>query len=270
MDVIYKKAGHIELIRYRDGKRFLKVGVVDRVSFVTDLKKSAILNSNTAFDGFCKTGMSARIEIRLSGFQQKFYSALTAMKEPQPEYVEASILTVAGVMPISKLVNPGTLRVIDELGVPSQDPYSVTISRTPVSPCDIAVYDEDNNPLAYTENEPGEGEFRTAGQELFFNMASAGSGLVIAYDATGIGFSRMQMDNNNMSTDIFSLRIAGEATLRKRRDALMFDAITIDRVIPVGNISLPERQKEAKGWEFALQLLPPRRGRYAVQFATQV
>mgnify|MGYP001174296727 FL=1 len=269
MDVIYKKAGNIELVRYRDGKRFLKAGVVQSISFISTISHSTIANGNASFDDIFKTGMSARIEISLNSFQQKLYSALTDIKDIDPINIDAYILSIAGLMPIVQIADLGTMRVIDESGVCPEEPHSITLSRTPISPSDIVVYDENNEPYTYTENSPGEREFMVSGRELYFNTAAVGKEFVVAYDATGVNISKMQMVDR-MSNDIFSLTITGESFLAKNDGVVRFDAIYFDRVMPVGEISQPVRQKEPQSWRFALQVLKPRQGMRAIDFAIQV
>ena len=269
MDVIYQKVGNIELVRYRDGKRFLKAGIVQSISFISTIAQSTLTSGNAAFDDIFKTGMSAGIEISLNSFQQKLYSTLTDIKDIDLVSIDAYILSIAGLMPIVQIADLGTMRVIDESGVRPEEPHSITLSRTPISPSDIVVYDENNEPFSYTENAPSEMEFRVSGRELYFNAAAVGKEFVVAYDATGVNIGRMQMDDR-MSSDIFSLAITGEASLRKDSGAIKFDAITFDRVMPVGEMSQPGRQKEPQGWRFTLQVLRPQHGRRAIDFAIQV
>jgi len=269
LDVIYQKAGNIELVRYRDDKRFLKVGVVQSISFINTIAQSTLVNSNAAFDDIFKTDMSARIEISLNSFQQKFYSVLTDIKDVDPANIDICILSITGLMPTIQILDFGTMRVIDESGVHPEEPHSITLSRTPISPGDIVVYDEDNNLFTYTDDEPNEREFRVSGRELYFNAVTMGKEFVVAYDTTGVNIGRMQMDNS-MSSDIFSLTVTGEAVLRKDSGIVKFDAITFDRVMTVGVVPYPTRQKEPQGWNFTLQVLKPRPGRNAIDFAIQV
>jgi len=269
LDVIYKKAGNIELVRYRDGRRFMKAGIVQSISFISTIAQSTLTSGNAAFDDIFKTDMSARIEISLNSFQQKLYSALTGIKDTDPINIDTCILSIIGLMPTIQILDFGTMRVIDESGVHPEEPYSITLSRTPISPSDIVVYDENNKLFTYTEDEPGEREFLVSGRELYFNAVTMGKEFVVAYDATGVNIGRMQMDDC-LSSDVFSLTITGEASLRKDSGTIKFDAITFDRVMPVSEISQPGRQKEPQGWNFTLQVLKPRSGRNAIDFAIQV
>jgi hypothetical protein len=268
VDVVYTKAGNIELVRYRDNKRFLKAGVVQSIAFSSNIESATMLDGNSAFDRLYRTGFSPKVDITLNSFQQKLYSAITDLRETEPDSIAAPVLTMGGLMSEEELLDCGTMRVIGEYRVPPGKRNSITLPRTPFSPRDIVVCDEENEPLAYTEDYPAEGYFRPAGRELFFNASAVGKMFVVAYDATGVDVDRSQMDDR-MSNDIFRLTITGEAILRNGKRTAVFDALTFDRVMAVNEIAAPARQKEPQGWRFTMQVLSPRSGRCAVDFVIQ-
>ena len=268
MDVIYKKAGHIELIRLRDGKRFLKTGVVQSIFFSPSLSTANVTDGNSSFGHQFTAGLSGQVRITLSSFQQKLYNALTTLAESEPKVIQTYTLSITGTFPLINALNYGTLRVLEDHGIPAREPYAITISRTPVSPPDILVFGENNEPFTYTEGEPVEGEFKVAGREITFYPGDAGKWVTVAYEATGVDIKRFGIEES-AGHDVFSLNVTGEAVLRSDEGVVKIDALTFNRVMPVGEIPPPERRKEPQTWSFTLQGLKPKPGREAVAFTIE-
>lgn len=246
MELVYKKAGRIELIRYRDNKRFLKNGVVQSLAPTITNNTANLADGNTAMDLTFSTGKAAQVTVNLNSFQPSLYAALVA-----GDVTDGSNVAI---------------RKIEENTIPSASPYTVTLTKTPVNGS-IVIHNEDDSPFVSAGSSPAIGQYSVSANVVTFNSADAGKEVIIAYDVSSTA-KRMQLsaDANN---DVFRLIVAGEAVLKKDEGITKLDAITFDRVMPTGEIPWPTRQKEPQGWNFTLQVLPPRPGYKAVDYAVE-
>ncbi len=161
MDVIYEEAGHIELVRLSDGKRFLKTGVVQSISLTPTNNVVTVIDGNCSYDMLFSIGKVVNVNITLNSFQPKLHSALSSFKEVDPQAVTSYVLTMGGgVIPLVDILDVGTMRIVKEYGIPPSQ--IVTLPKTPLSPADIVIHNENGVPFLYTEDEPQEGEFSVA------------------------------------------------------------------------------------------------------------
>lgn len=245
MDLVYKKAGHIELIRYRDNKRFLKNGVVQSLAPRITNNTTTLADGNSAMDLVLSSGKASQVTVNLNSFQPVLYAALVA----------ADVTDETGF----------AVRKIEENSVPSASPFTVTLAKTPTG--DPVVHNEDDSPFVKVASSPATGQFSVSANVVTFNSTNANEEVIIAYD-TSVDASRMQL-SAEANNDVFRLIVAGEAVLRKDEGTTKLDAITFDKVMPTGEIPWPTRQKEPQGWNFTLQVLPPRPGYKIVDYAVE-
>lgn len=245
MELIYKKAGHLELFRYRDSRRFLKNGIVQSLAPRITNNTTTLADGNSAMDLVLSSGKASQITANLNSFQPLLYAAMVA----------AEITNETGF----------AVRKIEENSVPSAAPFTVTLTKTPTG--NPVIHNEDDSPFIKVSSAPATGQFSVSANVATFNSVNANEEVIIAYD-TSINANRMQLsaDANN---DVFRLIVAGEAVLKKDEGTTKIDAITIDRVMPTGEIPWPTRQKEPQGWNFTLQVLPPRPGYKIVDYAVE-
>lgn len=245
MELIYKKAGHLELFRYRDSRRFLKNGIVQSLAPRITNNTTTLADGNSAMDLVLSSGKASQITANLNSFQPLLYAAMVA----------AEITNETGF----------AVRKIEENSVPSAAPFTVTLTKTPTG--NPVIHNEDDSPFIKVSSAPATGQFSVSANVATFNSVNANEEVIIAYD-TSINANRMQLsaDANN---DVFRLIVAGEAVLKKDEGTTKIDAITIDRVMPTGEIPWPTRQKEPQGWNFTLQVLPPRPGYEIVDYAVE-
>ena len=126
MELVYKKAGHLELLRYRDSKRFLFTGVVQSLVPSITGKSATLEDGNSDWDYEFSTGKEGQITVNLNSFVPRLYAALVAS-----EYKEESNLAI---------------RRIEEISVPAGSPYSVELKKTPEANT-IVIVNEDDSPF---------------------------------------------------------------------------------------------------------------------------
>lgn len=247
MELIYKKAGRIELIRYRDGKRFLKNGVVQSLAPQITNNTATLADGNSAMDMVFSSGKAAQVTVNLNSFQPTLYAALVA----------GEVTDDTG----------ATVRRIEEHTIPETAPYTITLSRTPVTNS-VVVHDEDDKEFTLGATTPTAGQFIVTNNTLTFAAEDAGKEIVVAYDVDVTNAKRMQL-SAEANNDTFRLIVAGEAVLRKDEGTTKLDTIIFDRVMPTGDIPWPARQKEPQGWSFTLQVLKPRPGYKVVDYVVE-
>lgn len=245
-ELIFKKAGNIELIRYKDSKRFLKNGVVQSLAPKITNKTTTLANGNAAMDDVFSAGKDAQVTVNLNSFQPKLFAALVAA-----DFLEGS---------------SATIRRIEETTIPEASPYTGTLQRTPVSGT-IVVHDENDSPFTLVSTTPSTGQYSVSASTITFCSVDAGKEVIIAYDVSA-NSKRMQL-SANANNDTFRMIISGETVLRKDEGTTKIDAITFDRVMPTGDIAWPSREKEPKGWNFTLQVLRPRPGYNVVDYVVE-
>ncbi len=245
MELVYKKAGHIELIRYKDSKRFLKNGVVQSLAPSITNNTVTLPDGNSAMDLVFSSGKAAQVVVNLNSFQPALYAALVA----------------------SDLIdeNNAIIRKIEEFSVPSASPFTVTLTKTPDG--DPVIHNEDDSPFVKVSSTPATGQFSVSSNVVTFNSVNADEEIIIAYDVkTDSKQMGLSAEANN---DTFRLSVAGETVLKKNEGITKLDTITFDRVMPTGEIPWPTRQTEPQGWSFTLQVLKPRPGYNVVNYVVE-
>ena len=242
-ELLYKKAGHLELIEYAagvDSTRHLFNGVVESLTPDIELLNTSLPNGNSNFDDTFSNGMKAKVAVKLSSFQPTLYAALTA-----------------------GTVTSGTnvIRKIDEKTIPASSPFTVVLPKTPSGT--PVIHNGDDSPYV-SASAPASGQFSYTGASVTFNSADAGKEVLVAYDVSGTNNKMSLADNANGKK--FRLIVAGEAVLYKAEETSKIDAITFDVVKPSGTIAWPERSKTPKGWSFAMEIQRPRAGYNAVDY----
>ena len=244
MELIYKKAGNIELIEYAagiDSTRHLKNGVVESLTPDVELLTTTLPNGNSNFDDTFSNGMKGKVVVKLSSFQPVLYAAL----------VNGSV--VAGT---------DIIRKIEANTIPSASPYTIALAKTPTGT--PVVHNGDDSPYV-SASAPTTGQFSVSGASVTFNSADAGQELIIAYDVTPSSSNKMEVAESGSSKS-FRMIISGEASLYKDENTTKLDAITFDVVKPSGAIAWPERSKTPKGWSFTLDIQKPRAGYKPVSY----
>jgi len=246
MELVYKKAGRIELIRYKDSKRFLKNGVVQSLAPQITNNTTTLPDGNSAMDMMFSGGKAAQITVNLSSFQPSLYAALVA----------GDVTDETGF----------SIRKIEENSVPAASPFAVTLTKTPVTDT-VVIHNEDDSPFVKVSSDPATGQYSVSSNVVTFSSTNANEEVIVAYDVSS-DVRRMQL-SAEANNDAFRLIVAGEAVLNKDEGTIKLDAITFDRVMPTGDIPWPTRQKEPQGWNFTLQVLKPRPGYKVVDYVVE-
>ncbi len=248
MELVYKRAGHLELFRYRDSKRFLYNGIVQSIAASITNNTVDLEDGNSDFPYTFSTGKTgSSVTFNLNSFNPMLYAALSAS-----EYVEENDLAI---------------RRIEEISVPSESPYTVTLKKTPEA-ATLVVVNEDNSPFVENPTDPGLGEYSLVSSTLTFNEGDAGTKLVVAYDYTASEARKMEMAEQT-NDDIFRVTVAGEATRKDNEGIVIPDALTFDRMRVTGDLAWPTRQREPQTWSFTMTIQKPRPGYKAVDYRVE-
>ena len=247
MELIYKKAGHLELLRYKDNKRFLFTGVVQSLVPSITGKSATLEDGNSDWDYEFSTGKEGQITVNLNSFVPRLYAALVAS-----EYKEESNLAI---------------RRIEEISVPSESPYSVELKKTPEAST-IVIVNEDDSPFV-SGSPVVKGGYKVSGDTVEFNSADAGTYLMVAYDYKAATGRQSGMDEQTHD-DIFQATITGEACRKDNESIVIADSMTFDRTKATGELAMPPRQSEPAGWNFTLKVLKPRPGYKVVDHRIEV
>lgn len=248
MELVYKRAGHLELFRYRDSKRFLYNGIVQSIAASITNNTVDLEDGNSDWPWTFSTGKTgSNVTFNLNSFNPMLYAALTAS-----EYAEENDLAI---------------RRIEEISVPSESPYTVTLKKAPEADT-LVLVNEDNSPFVESTSPPSTGKYSLASSTLTFAKEDAGISLVAAYDykASKAGHMEMAEQTNN---DVFRVTVAGEATRKDNEGIVIPDSLTFDRMIASGELAWPTRQREPQGWNFTMTIQKPRPGHKAVDYRVE-
>lgn len=246
MELVYKRAGHLELFRYRDSKRFLYNGIVQSIAATITNNTVDLEDGNSDFPWTFGTGKTgSNIVFNLNSFNPMLYAALSAS-----EYAEKTDLAI---------------RRIEEISVPSESPYTVTLQKTPETDT-IVVVNEDNSP--FVKDGTGAGSYSAVSAELTFEEVDAGESLVVAYDYEASEGRHMEMSEQT-NDDIFRVTVAGEATRKDNESITIPDALMFDRMRATGELAWPSRQREPQTWNFTMTIQKPRPGYKAVDYRVE-
>lgn len=248
MELLYKKAGHIELYRYRDGKRFLYNGVVQSISASVTKNSFTVADGNRTFDHTFDSGMSGQVTVNLNSFVPSLYGGLASGESVDNE--------------------TGTIHVVEEITVPDEAPYTVALKRTPTAGT-LVVVDEDNEEFEESENEPvAAGQYKLTDGTLAFADADAGKMLVVAYDVQAA--TQEISISEEAKSDVWRVTVIGEAQLFHNDGVTKADNLIIDRAKVTGDLNMPTRQKgEASSWSFTLAVQAPRPGHDPVTYKVE-
>jgi len=244
LELVYKKAGSIELIEYAagvDSTRHLKNGVVESLVPDIELLTTSLPNGNSNFDDIFSNGMKGKVVVKLSSFQPTLYAAL----------VNGTVTS-----------GTNTIRKIEETTIPAASPYTVVLAKTPAGT--PVIHNGDDSPYV-SATTPATGQFSYTGASVTFNSADAGAELILAYDVSSATSSKMELDEA-ASGKKFRMIIGGQAGLYKDEATTKIDAITFDVVKASGAIAWPERSKTPKGWSFTMEVQKPRGGYKPVSY----
>lgn len=246
-ELVYKRAGHIELIRYRDSKRFLFNGVVQSLVPSITNNVSELEDGNSDWNYVFSAGKAGTLTVNLNSFQPRLYAALiTATFEDETDL---------------------NIRRIQEITVPSESPYTVELLKTPEED-NINLVNEDDSPFVKTGTSPAAGEFSVSADTLEFNSADAETYLVVAYDYKSTNAKQSQLPES-VNDDNFRLTIAGEAVLKHDEGTRKVDSMTFDKVRAEGEVAMPSRQREPQTWTFNMRVLRPRPGQKVVDYRVE-
>ena len=246
-ELVYKRAGHLELFRYRDGRRFLFNGVVQ--SLVPSITKNTteLEDGNSDWPHVFSTGMAGSLVVNLNSFQPRLYAALVTA-----EYEEKEDLNI---------------RKIEDIGVPAASPYTVSLARSPATDT-LVIVNENDSPFVKVSSDPDAGEYAVTEQVVEFSSADKETHLVAAYDVQTTKAQQLQLPEQT-NDDVFRVTIAGNAVMKDNEAIEKIDELTFDRMRAEGEIAMPTRQREPQGWNFTMRVLKPRAGFKVVDYKVE-
>ena len=244
MELVFLKAGHLELVRYRDSKRFLYNGVVQSLIPSVTPKSATLEDGNKEWDYDYATGKDGQVQVNLNSFVPSLYAALIGAS-----YEDKQNLAI---------------RRIEELTVPAGSPYTVKLAKEPdvsggaANP--LTIVNEDDSPFTKVSMVPtNTGEYSVSADTVTFHSSDAETFLVAAYDYKANAGRQFKLPEKT-TDDIFRVTIAGEAVKKDDQSIVIADSMTFDRMKPTGEIAMPTRQKDPQGWNFTMKVLAPRPG----------
>lgn len=248
-DLVYKRAGHVKLVRRRDGKVFQAAGIVQSISPLNLNRASQnVTDGNNAFDRTFSNGATGGITLNLNSFNPTFWAAV------------ASATAETG-----KTVN---IPKYEEILVPESAPYTVTLKATPVSGT-VVIVDENNEEFTDAGGAPAaEGEYQLTTDTLTFYSGDAGKKLVVTYEKQSTSATEVSITGQE-NVDVFELTVYGEAVLADDEGTSKADAVIFDSVMALGDLNHPTRQKEIQGYSVSFTLQPPRPGKKAVRYLVE-
>lgn len=247
-NIIYPQAGKIILVKYgSDGTlNFNASNIVANTGEVQSIAPGATFNTSELADGnshfpvgVYDTGIGGQITVTMATFQPALYAALVGGT------FEEGIAD--------------TLWATDEgFTVPSESPYTVTLTHTPKTKGTLIVLDNASSPFTKSETTPGVGQFSLASNTLKFNSMDAGKEIFVTYEWSATEVSKLALPVSGMRPALHAI-ISTEAT---GPDGIgVVDAnIIIDKCKAIGDINQPTQQHEPQNWSFTLRVLKPRAG----------
>ncbi len=247
-ELIYKRAGHLEMFRYRDEKRFLFNGVVQSLTPSLTNNTTEVEDGNSDWPYEFSTGKAGQVTVNLNSFQPRLYAAL-----------------VAGTYEDDK--TDFAIRRIEEYTVPSESPYTVTLKKTPAT-ATLVIVNENDSPFVSAGSASAAGEYSISASTLTFHEDDAEEILVMAYDYEAANAHQMTLADA-VNDDMFRVTIAGEAVNKENEAIVKYDSMTFDRMRASGEISMPPRQREPQGWNVTLKMIKPRPGFKVVDYRVE-
>lgn len=248
MELIYKKAGHLELFRYRDSKTFLFNGIVQSLTPSITSNVTELENGNSDWPIVLSSGKAGSVAVNLNSFNPRLYAALVTA-----DYTDETDLNI---------------RRIEEITVPAGSPYTVKLGKK-LEDSNLVIVNEDDSPYAKVSDTPNKGEYSYSSGTLTFCSDDAETVLVVAGDYKAANAHHLQLPEK-VNDDVFRVTVAGEAVKRENESISRVDALTFDRMRAEGEIAMPPRQKEPTGWSFTMRLLDPRPGYKVVDYKVEV
>lgn len=245
-ELVYKSAGHIELFRHRDSKSFYFNGVVQSIVPKITNKSKTLEDGNSDWDFEFSAGRAGDITINLNSFQPKLYAAIVASTLEDKTNL--------------------AIRKIDEYAIPVVSPFTVQVAKTPTG--NIVIVNQDDSPFVSVGSAPAIGQYSVSADTFTFSSADTGKAVVIAYDFTAALASQMQLEAQ-ANNDVFKMTVAGQGVDKDNEAVTHCDAMIFDRVMPIGDVSMPPRQKEPAGWNFNMKVMKPRPGYKVVDYRVE-
>lgn len=247
-ELIFKKAGHIKLVRRSDSKVFQATGLVQSIQSNMNRNSQAVPDGNNAFDYTYSNGATATITVNLTSWNPTFWGAV------------ASATTATG--------QTANIPKYEEITVPSTGPYTVTLKATPAAST-IAIVDVNNTNYVSNASPTTTGQYNLATNTITFASADAGKKLFVTYAVSSTTATQITVSGQE-NISVFELTVIGECVLQSDEGTAKGDAIIFDGVMPLGDLNMPQRQKQP-GAEYSVTftLQPPRAGNQAVTYIVE-
>ncbi len=247
-NIIYPKAGKIILVKYNpDGTlNFNPSNIVANVGEVQSIAASSTFNTSELADGnslfpvgVYDTGIGGQITVTMATFQPALYAALVGGTFEE------------GVA--------DTLWTTDEgFTIPSESPYTVTLTHTPKTGGTLIVLDNASSPFTQVGSSPAVGQFSLTSNTLTFNSADAGKEIFVTYEWSATQVSKLSLPVSGMRPALHAI-ISTEASTPDKTGVVDVNII-IDKCMATGDINQPTQQREPQNWSFNLRVLKPRAG----------
>lgn len=247
--IIYPRSGKFVLVKYNtdgtltpsDDTIVAANGVVQSVEASVTINTSELADGNSDFPmGVFDVGKTGQLVITMSSFQPALYAALMGSKV---EEEDSATLWAAE----------------EEITVPSESPYTVTLSHTPKSDGTLVIVNDEGSPLVKApSSSPSTGQYSVSAATVEFASTDAGKIMFATYEWTASQVTKMGLPEVG-SRPVLHAIISTEAT--DEGELTKYDAnIIVDKCKAIGDINQPTQQREPQAWNFTLRVLKPRPG----------
>lgn len=249
--IIFSKAGKILLTKYVNGKPVRSPeNSLFRNGIVQQITPSITINGTPITDG----------------------NSLWAAANPDTS-IEGSIAVQLGYMPpdlyafimgdkIEELETDSFPVIDEEITVPDEAPYEVTLKHMPITDS-LIVVDVDGKPLTVVADTPNAGEYTLSGEKLTFSAEDAGKSLFVTYDYLANNVTRFGLPKKPVRA-AFHLVITGEATGEDER--IYETALIVDKCKVMGAINPAQQGGTPNPVTITFTILKPRGNLRAVDY----
>jgi hypothetical protein len=241
LDLVYKKAGYLELTRISDSREFLVPAVVESVVAAITPKVTKLPDGNSYYEYQFTTGLDAKVTVKLSTFLPQLHAALAG----------ASVTTPS----------TNVMRVHDQGVIPAASPFTYALAQAIGGT--IIINDNTDSPMVSAASASASGSFSTAVSVVTFNSANAGAEFFVAYDTSMANSYHMALAAQP-NTDTWTLRVLGNAVCADNEGIVKLEELRINRCKVSGSIAYPEKSNTPKGWQFDVDLVAPALGQNAI------
>lgn len=249
--IYFSKAGKFMLNKYVDGRpvrsaltSYFRNGVVQSITPNITINGTPIGDGNSLWNAAQPdTSIEGTVAIQLGFMPPELYAYFMGDKIEELETAPFPIID-------------------EEILVPDEAPYEVTLANTPITDSIILV-DIHGKPYTVGETTPATGEYIVSANKLTFDEADAGKSLFVTYDFQATDITKFGLPKTP-KRESYQVIISGEAT--GEDESLYNTALILDKAKVMGSINPPAQGGEPQPITITFTILKPRGNNRAVDY----